>query len=787
MSDFDTWATKNNLGHNLDTPKVFHIDSQEIWKMPWVNDLLNVIEHNGNIDDFIADKNKKLHDAYIEEKQAPLKKQKSDLEAKIAITEDSLNQSRNIQKDLSEFEHDVQNLILAFPPEQQKNIKYMLADYYTTGTFDQEFSTKRLQQKPKNFFDKLLNGKKIKKNNETLDNFITKYKSKDLKSLIDTFPENENTSFISYNLKARFEAIIDLNNKKSADLHVDAQQYDNKLETQLQDFQKQSKQLSSHMDDFETSFSESQYLKKETALIHDFVQEKQDEILYPKSLNVEHYIEGLNSMNDDEQILLNIGLNDKGTEYAISNILKHNGLQSGTESQQWFIRKENINNGDNGKFEIFSPLLSVKEAKEIMPKLIDDLEKANFTSGLIVPIKAQDWFKTPNSQQDSLSQEQINHGLEKLILMAKIQEDKKNNVIRPYEKIMQHLEINSFDEMPKSCSSLDDLKDSFPKDQYLFSGSTASDDYTLLSARVGRNGIVYATPHLDYAAKYDGVTNVGSITGGTATGDKYVSETMGQAFGSDVKIGFINVYEQNPTDKYFGNFGMEDYLQNRKNIAEEKIYNVCEVQNGQMVPTQKQAQTAFNKILTKDQAINGYVGRSSDFTFNNQTYFPVSLDAETYVTPDKNPLKAKIMHMSWKDNSGVDHDYYMQVPEKTDEIMKYILNTRQADMKNTFNHNCRQDVLKRMETQKTEFYQGEHHQARSSDFIQKRQETLQKSLDNSNIKTEKTEDIDKNIPIGKLILQKQGILSSDGPRPVIKQNQAQNSFNMTKELFDNVR
>ncbi len=791
MNDFDYWATTNNLGHYLNEPKVAY-EQNNIWKMPWINDLLDIIKHNGNVEDFISQQNKKLHDEYLEERQAPLKTKKAEFEAKLSQINNSLTQSQSIQNNLSEFESDIQKLLATFPNEQ-KNIKFMLSDYFSYGKFNQEFSTKRIEQKPKNFFDKLLNKKKIEKNNEMLNNFIKKYEDKDLKSALNAFSAEEKDSPLTTNLKSRFEAICDLDHERSDITREEAQSNDAKLKNEQTSLQENLQDTSARLDEYENHFLESNLIQKQATFVQDFAKKQQNEILNPKQFSVENYVECLENMNDDEQVLFNIGLSGSANEQAIENILKHNGLESGSEAHQWYIRQENLDTSDNGKFEIFTPIMSAKEAKEIMPKLVNDFEDAEFMSSLIIPIKAKDWFHDPEYNKDSLTQEQINQGLEKLIISAKIQEDKKNGAIKPYEQILQKLGANSFDELPQAYS-MDELKEKFPKDQYLFSGATASDDYTLLSARVGRNGIVYATPHLDYAAKYDGVTDVGSVTGGTATGDKYVSAIMGQALGRDVKVGFINVYEQSPNDKFFGYFGMEDYMKCRRNVDTPRTYNVCEFQNGVMQPTSKTAQTAVNRTLTKDQAVNGYIGKSAEFSFNNQTYLPLSYDSETFVTSDKNPIKAKIMHLSCKDNMNIVRDYYIPVPEKTDEFIQYILNNRQADMRDTFKHNCRQDVLARMEQQKYEFNQGVQHQMRANDFVQQRQETLQNAMLNTNNQSQKNEENISHqqsdndiIPIGKLILQKQGIIATPSSRPVSKTNNQQNSINLIQEFSGNVR
>ena len=423
MNDFDSWATTNNLGHYLNVPKVAY-EQQNIWKMPWINDLLDVIKHNGNVEDFISQQNKKLHDEYLEERQAPLKTKKAEFEAKLSQIKNSLAQSKSIQNNLSEFESDIQKLLTTFPNEQ-KNIKFMLSDYFSYGKFNQEFSTKRVEQKPKNFFDKLLNKKKIEKNNEILNNFIKKYEDKDLKSALNAFSAEENDSPLASNLKSRFEAICDLDHEKSDITREEAQNNDAKLENEQTSLQEKLQDTSARLDEYESHFLESNLIQKQAAFVQDFAKEQQNEILNPKQFSVENYVQCLENMNDDEPVLFNLGLSGSANEQAIENILKHNGLESGSEAHQWYIRQENLDISDNGKFEIFTPIMSAKEAKEIMPKLVNDFEDAEFMSSLIIPIKAKDWFHDPEYNKDSLTQEQINQGLEKLIISAKIQEDKK--------------------------------------------------------------------------------------------------------------------------------------------------------------------------------------------------------------------------------------------------------------------------------------------------------------------------------------------------------------------------
>jgi hypothetical protein len=232
----------------------------------------------------------------------------------------------------------------------------------------------------------------------------------------------------------------------------------------------------------------------------------------------------------------------------------------------------------------------------------------------------------------------------------------------------------------------------------LFSGTTASDDYPLVSARVGRNGTVYATPHIDYAARYDGVTNVGymGVDGGfTATGDQYTSSVVGEIGDRRVKVGFINVYEQSNADKYFPNFGMEGCRKYLNGTTPSRTYDVYEGRDGyRFADAHKQAQTDANGRLTREQAINGYIGRGYPFEKNGKVYMPLSLNAETYVTPEKNPLRTKIMHVVFEDDDGFNKlEFFMPVSDKPNETVQTILDNRAIKLEDTFSHNRRLDIL----------------------------------------------------------------------------------------------
>lgn len=266
-----------------------------------------------------------------------------------------------------------------------------------------------------------------------------------------------------------------------------------------------------------------------------------------------YYVEGLDKISDDEDLLFNLkilsdnrGLDPYERRPVIKNILEKNGLKYGSSSDlnAWYIRQSTDANQDLGYYEIWSPIIKGREAKEVMPKLIRDFDNAGISTNLVVPIKAENFlgnFRT-NSYQ-ALTVE------EKWRLVGLGLEDSELKL------------SGKFSGYPKTYSSLEEIQAKYPKDKYLFKGAISSDDYMAFSARPGRSGSVYATPDVEYAQIYDGLANKWSAS--SATGDFYRSNAFaGDIENGYIRVGFINVYEQSPNNVYYKNFGIESYRNN---------------------------------------------------------------------------------------------------------------------------------------------------------------------------------------------------------------------------------
>ena len=666
----------------------FFTDKSEIWKMPWASDLLEQIETNGDIEKFITEKNQKITDEFYKDVLSSRYAKLNALSEKVSSLQQNQSSFADFNEKLNGFEKDIEDLIAKYPPERQASLKNLLSSYANTGKFvteDNKSSFNTLTQKPKGLLSRIKNGKKIEEANQQLNVFIEKYQENNLKEEFDHLPSGDSIE----PLKSKFASIAEQNKGKietASQLYLESNK---SLQNTIFDQQKDVQNQMQTIENIKTNFQNSNFNVNEDENIRILATDIQNDIKNPKTYNVSDYIEGLDNMADNETVMFNLRLKDGN---AAKNIFKYNGLSIGDDTNQWLLHKDMSDTSDNFKFEAFSPTMTVKEAKEIMPKLIDDLNQADVTRGIVVPIKSKELLK--DITRESLPQDVINNELGKLYLAEAYKERIKSGLSIPEEKqqaILQRLEISSVDELPKSYNSLDELSHQYPKDKYLFSGSIASDDFCQLSKRPGRTGTVYATPHLEYASAYDGAS---LPDGKSATKDFYISSSVGKFDGvEDVRVGFINVYEQSPDDKFFKNFGLEDCPRSFPN----------------------------GRMITKEEALNGYLAGSIILADGSKNDIKRK-DAETFVTPEKNPLKEKIMHVSYKLDDTHYKDVYVPVPENPDKLTKYILSSRQADMKDTYR--TAPDIYARFQKQKEELNKGIIHQVRDPDFLAQKKEKL---------------------------------------------------------------
>lgn len=719
---FDDWAHKHK---KILAPS----HKEEIWQSPWIDEFMTVAETAGDVDKFIQEKNSQLYASYANEVIAPIETDKKTLEETLSSREDIYAKDSDFNKQLDEFAQDIEMVVSKYPEERKRYVKSLLEEYYATGKFVPQndslaqYNFNNLKQPAKGFFNKIRQGRKIKEANQCLDGFIAKYEKINLPRKLNELEQQKNDSSSRFEtLDLKLKSMVELNTESVQNCDAILSESSAMIAQETLRLQKQIQEQSEKIEQYKASFNDSNSTVEEDKIIKNFAQEIRDNIKNPKQYTAADWIEGIENMPDDKLVMFNIPTS-KSNKQGIEAILKNNGLSAGDATNQWLLHKESRNNSDAEMYEIFSPIMTVKDAKEVMPKLISDFEKAHISKGLVIPTSLQELFK--DVKKEPYPQNIVDDGLEKLVLAGKVREALSNpnqTISEEAEaKIFERLGIKFFEELPQTYGSLKELEAKFPKDKYLFSGTMVSDNYCQLSSRNGRTGKVYATPNIAYAALYDGVTNVGGVTGTSATGDWYVSPTVGKIKGIDIQVGFINVYEQNPQDKFFDNFGMEDCQHTKCDNPNEEWYDV--VENTPNGPVFSKMQKPTDHRLSKEQAVNGFINPRIRSTIDGKEYFQLYRNSETYVTPEKNPLKTKIMHLSYKDSSGRNHDLYIPLSDKSDKAIQCILNSRQAEMKDTFD-TTQADVHSRFLKQKEEFDKGIVHPAREIDFLLKKQSAL---------------------------------------------------------------
>ena len=110
----------------------------------------------------------------------------------------------------------------------------------------------------------------------------------------------------------------------------------------------------------------------------------------------------LSLMNKDSDNIMQ-NLNFKGAE-KINKILQELGEKVGNGTDSYMLQKGQKNTSDSGSYELWSPIMTVKEAKEKMPKLIDAMDKAHISENLEVPLKVKDVMeymsRTPKADEN---------------------------------------------------------------------------------------------------------------------------------------------------------------------------------------------------------------------------------------------------------------------------------------------------------------------------------------------------------------------------------------------------
>ncbi len=649
----------------------------EILEEPYFEELIEASKTSNGVSSFLEKRAEIRLQKLLNEKLSPLQNNLQNNKTALDRIEQNLSNQQK-DKEICKTIAECSNYILdKCPPKSKPLLEKIFKDYETNGTFNAtdiekvknsfNFFQKATKKNEINLFkSKLDTLVKVSTDNQLSDKMKTDYKFRNFYKNQTSTTEEKDTSFI-------------------ASLDSNIQDIQSERETLLQRQWSLSENLEKaeqniRMEDKQNCAIEAQCINK---ALSDISRKRSAESI------ADFHIERLSSMNDNDNVVFNLGVNKSG-QTKLNAIFKEMGLSIGNaeETNSWYEH-----NSTDGKNNLWSPIMKVGEAKKIMPKLVEYMHDANILNQISVPIKAEEMFSEKNNTE----------------------------AITPTElaQFVQAIYNRSLTQPMNQQSVFSE----FPKEQYLFNGTQVSDDYFSLSKRAGRSGIVYATTNPNYAASYDGVN-------GTATHDDYGSNSIGKINGLDIKVGYINIYEQSNDDKFYDNFGMEDAFSKNK---------------------------SGSNSLSKEDALK--------------------TNCETFVTPEKNPLKDKILHLK----VGENYEFYVKMSEiKNLPIAQKILNNSKADATKSFDD---LGMQQRYQKQKSELLSGKYENKTENTNNQQSSRPEQKA---ESLGQEKNQD---KIKVHNLMQKVKNILQSkhnnnDNNQSAVQTQQT--TINMTSYILKNL-
>jgi hypothetical protein len=552
--------------YDSSTDNFFYNKPEDVWSIDCFDVLLDAIEKGDSIDkvlklrhescmSHISDiKSNMISDMKEQHWYQEMEKEKGSIKK----YEDLLESLEEVKKRLTEYEkeqEEIKNIIESI----DRRLTYLGSDYYKlrdgyelkTGTFD-KISFARLKENvtkaviSANIVKRIFLNKKLTKLFDKLDKFVQKYYTND--NLYKLVHDNEALSnlgsgyYFSNYLSKIEELKLDCSYKiGSAKVRLDSYLDTKKIqEKPIMNMEKECKER----------------MAKEDQFIREFVDNIANNILHPKDIKCSDWVERLESMSDDEMVMFDILTSSRisfRSSQMVKNVLKYNCISIGDSEKDWLWDRGYFLYGSD-QVELFSPIMRVKDAKKIVPKLVADLYDAGVARNLVVAMH-------PNE------------------LLCK-NKSVKNNLNDSVFVIMDAIKDGRVSSM--------DASQLYPNKEYLFNGTMLSDDYKFLSPTEGRCGISYASRYIRNAFGYTAMnwSEVPMRRRESVCGVYYEPYELSYQ-GKAVHVGFINVYEKNMNDRFFWDLGIENYLtpNGKRYFKTYENYEDYDVNRGEPVET----------------------------------------------------------------------------------------------------------------------------------------------------------------------------------------------------------
>lgn len=245
----------------------------KIYETSWFADLLKHIKSNGNIEEFIKNKDDKLYESFLTKDAELLKRQQTleNAERKSNVALLNSQKANDFHAQSSELDKKVAEVLSSFPQSRQAELRAILRDFSENKTFD----SSKLQnlEKPRGLIDRFKNRKKYKEGYAKLlelTTFCQKIKTQ-IPSATDGFDYNQ-----------VFDKILNrtysLEDEKGFSAHLD--NLEKELSGAKNSLETAQKSVENRKKEFPNTATENQ-------IIRDFVEKNKESIMHPQEMSLE--------------------------------------------------------------------------------------------------------------------------------------------------------------------------------------------------------------------------------------------------------------------------------------------------------------------------------------------------------------------------------------------------------------------------------------------------------------------------------------------------------------------
>ncbi len=504
--------------------------NQDIFVSNWFDKLTNIIQNNGDLYSFIVNKDKDFDKVYLEERT------KIDVKNQIALQKE-LNTKIKEQKDFATFDKRLSAFEQALyllqnnSTLEQGAISKIIDFYAKNGGFSKNLIIS-FEQKANNIIDKMMHDKQYEKNNQELHKFMQAcIKTKLSESL-------QNTSKTFDLLQKKFARLLNGESQEQINLIQPL------IEQQKEVLTKEIKQIDYkyNMTKKSINFAKEIYIKDEdikkskeleNKIIREFVS-----IFKKKTSNPSSYITNINNFEENTLVIfkLLICINNQD---IFNNILKlcqiNLSYEDSANPHFWYGKKLENNNSSSLNQELWSPIMSIRSAKQKLIPFIKILNFAGIKTSIITPISAQDLLQGNEQATKNFTSDE----LLSLILKLKFNRDgiKWEERSETDKSIIAQIYNVPIFQKPAGYNtnknSKQDISNLYSSNLFLFLGSSFLKNPLVIQSITTGAPTLFASPNVDYALNC--VTNIG------------------EANGKPVNINFINVYKQGNKNIFYKN------------------------------------------------------------------------------------------------------------------------------------------------------------------------------------------------------------------------------------------